>query len=78
MLTRPGSIEKVEQCEFLTLKLSDQGGGGFLGTQYFFFCAFRPVARGCGGATHPPNLPKGPLLSTKWAKNGFFVVGEEG
>ena len=26
-----------------------------------------------GGATHPQNLPKGPLLVTKWAKNGVFV-----
>ena len=30
---------------------------------------------GAGGATHPPNLPKGPLLATKWAKNGVFVGG---
>ena len=30
----------------------------------------RPVARGCDA---PPNLPKGPLLASKWAKNGVFV-----
>ena len=36
----------------------------------------RPVARGgAGGAMNPPNLPKGPLLATKWAKNGVFVGG---
>ena len=30
---------------------------------------------GAGGAMLPPNLPKGPLLATKWAKNGVFVGG---
>ena len=30
---------------------------------------------GVRGATHPPNLSKGPLLATKWAKNGVFVAG---
>ena len=39
----------------------------------------RPVARGVqGGATHSPDLPKGPLLATKWAKNGVFVAGLRG
>ena len=33
---------------------------------------------GVGGATHLPNLPKGPLLATKWAKNGVFVGGLKG
>ena len=38
----------------------------------------KPVAcRGCGGAM-PPNLPKGPLLAKKWAKNVFFVGGLRG
>ena len=31
-----------------------------------------PVARGCDAT---PNLPKGPLLATKWVKNGVFVGG---
>ena len=35
-----------------------------------------PVARGCGGATHPTshplNLTKRPLFATKWAKNGVL------
>ena len=29
----------------------------------------RPVAGWCNA---PPNLPKGPLLAIKWAKNGFL------
>ena len=36
----------------------------------------RPVASGgAGGVMHPPNLAKGPLLATKWAKNKAFVGG---
>ena len=36
----------------------------------------RPVARGVQGVRwHPQNLPKGPLLATKWAKSGVFVGG---
>ena len=40
----------------------------------------RPVAGGGGGGgvMHPPNLSKGPLLATKWAKNGVFVGGFRG
>ena len=39
----------------------------------------RPVARGgAGGAMHPPNLPKGPLLATKWTKNEVFEEGLRG
>ena len=37
-----------------------------------------PLDRGTRGAMHPPNLPKGPLLVTKWAKSGFFVRGLRG
>ena len=29
---------------------------------------------GARGATHPPNLAKGPLLATKWAKNGVTAI----
>ena len=38
------------------------------------FEGVRPVARGggCRVCDAPPNLPKGPLLVTKWAKNGGF------
>ena len=36
----------------------------------------RPVARGVRRTT--PNLPKCPLLATKWAKNGVFVGGLRG
>ena len=42
---------------------------------------YRPIARGCGGVMHPnppANLPKGPLLATKWAKNGVLVGGLRG
>ena len=31
------------------------------------------LARSQGGRRTTPNLPKGPLLATKWAKNGVFV-----
>ena len=41
----------------------------------YFSWYSRPVARGVGGAMHPLNLPKGPLLATKWAKNRVFVKG---
>ena len=34
----------------------------------------RPAARECEGCT-PPNLPKGPLLATKWATNRVFIGG---
>ena len=34
--------------------------------------------RGCGGGMYPPNLPKGPLLATKWAKNEVFIGGLRG
>ena len=37
------------------------------------FC--RPVAWGCNA---PPDLPKDPLLATKWAKNWVFVGGLRG
>ena len=37
-----------------------------------------PLPGGRGGATQPPNLTKGPLLATKWAKNGVFVGGLRG
>ena len=33
---------------------------------------------GKGGATHPPNLPKGSLIATKWTKNGVFEGGLRG
>ena len=41
----------------------------------------RPVARDPGGggevwgAMHPPNLPKGSLLASKWAKIGVLQEG---
>ena len=38
----------------------------------------RPVARAVRGGRHPPSLAKGPLLTTKWAKNGVFVGGLKG
>ena len=44
---------------------------------FIVFSLFRPVAR--GGASHPlPNLPKGPLSVTKWAKNEVLVGGLRG
>ena len=42
----------------------------------FISLSNRPVARGVGHI--PPNLAKGPLLATKWAKNGVFVGGLRG
>ena len=32
-------------------------------------------SQGCGGCDAPPKSAKGPLLATKWAKNGVFVGG---
>ena len=40
---------------------------------------FRPVTRGVRRVRcTSPNLAKGPLLGTKWAKNGVFVGGLRG
>ena len=36
----------------------------------------RPIFRGCDAP--PSNLPKGPLLATKWVKNGFFCRRAKG
>ena len=36
-------------------------------------------SQGVQGVWHtPPNLPKGPLLATKWVINGVFVIGLRG
>ena len=54
----------MRQCPVESWMFFVDGGGG---------------CRGCGGCdAPPPNLPKGPLLVTKWAKNGIFVRGLRG
>ena len=46
------------------------------GFRYKLLKIFRPVARGVKSTT--PNLPKGPVLVTKWTKNEVFVGGMGG
>ena len=47
--------------------------------QKWYNISCRPVARGAGVQRTPQkNLPKGPLLATKWAKNGVFIRGLRG
>ena len=44
-------------------------------TQLRLYREHQRQARSQGGATHPLNLAKGPLLATKWTKNEVFVRG---
>ena len=61
-------------CSLMMVAVISISSNGLIGyITLLIALRFRPVARGVRRTT--PNMPKGPLFATKWAKNGVLREG---